>query len=264
MKKTHEFACRNLEVGYDSRTIIQGINASIPPGKVTVIIGNNGCGKSTLLKSFARLLKPFSGGVYLDEKDIQDYPPKDLAKKVGLLPQSPLLPQGIRVADLVSRGRYPHRQALKGLSQDDYRAIHRAMELTRTSELADRYVEALSGGQRQRVWIAMALAQETDILLLDEPTTYLDIAYQLEVLNLLQDLNREEGVTIAMVLHDINFAARYADYMIALHDGKIVAEGTAQEVVCREVIREVFDMDARIMEDPVVGSPMVVPIGLDR
>ena len=264
MKKTHKFYGQGLKVGYESKTILHGIDVSIPPGKVTVIIGNNGCGKSTLLKSLARLLKPFSGGVYLDGLDISKYHPKELAKNLGLLPQSPLLPQGIKVADLVSRGRFPHRKALQGLTGYDYEAIKKAMDLTRTLDLADRYVEALSGGQRQRVWIAMALAQETDILLLDEPTTYLDIAYQLEVLTLLQDLNRKEGVTIVMVLHDINFAARYADHMIALHDGRIVAEGSAKEVVCKEVIQEVFDMDAEIIEDPVVGSPMVVPIGLHR
>lgn len=251
----------DLTTGYEGRTIIEGMDIAIPGGKVSVIIGGNGCGKSTLLKTLARLIRPTGGQVLVDGRAIHEIPTKKLAQRLGLLPQSSLTPDGIRVCDLVARGRFPYQSLMRRLQMSDYEAVHEAMELMGVAELSERQVDALSGGQRQRVWIAMALAQQTDILLLDEPTTYLDIAYQVEILDLLSELNRTRGTTIVMVLHDINLSARYADHIFALRQGALVREGTPREVVTPELMRAVYDLDCVVIDDPVAGTPMVVPKG---
>lgn len=261
MKTMHSFQTHNLVAGYDNKTILHGISLAIPSNKISIIIGANGCGKSTLLKTMARLIKPISGQVMLDEQSINKIPPKQLARVLGLLPQSPIVPEGITVADLVGRGRFPHHSFLKGWSTADYEAVAEAMEIMNITEFADSHIDELSGGQRQRVWIAMALAQQTDILFLDEPTTYLDITYQVEILDLLTDLNRKRGTTIVMVLHDINLSARYADHIFALHEGKLISEGTPSQVITSELIKRIFDLNCIVTQDPVSDSPSVVPIG---
>lgn len=261
MKSTHTFQTENLVAGYDNKAILQGVSLAIPSNKISIIIGSNGCGKSTLLKTMARLIKPISGQVMLDDKSINKIPPKQLARVLGLLPQSPIVPEGITVADLVGRGRFPHQSFLKGWSTEDYDAVAEAMEMMNITELSDSHIDELSGGQRQRVWIAMALAQQTDILFLDEPTTYLDITYQVEILDLLTDLNRKYGTTIVMVLHDINLSARYADYIFALHKGRLVSEGTPANVITSELIKDIFNLNCVVTQDPVSDSPSVVPIG---
>ncbi len=261
MKPTHTFRAEQITAGYDNKTILQDVSVTIPSNKISIIIGANGCGKSTLLKTLARLITPTSGQVTLDGQAIQKMPPKQLAKILGLLPQSPIVPEGITVADLVGRGRFPHHSFLKGWSKKDYEAVAEAMEMMNITEFADRHIDELSGGQRQRVWIAMALAQQTDILFLDEPTTYLDITYQVEILDLLTDLNRKYGTTIVMVLHDINLSARYADYIFALHEGKLVAEGPPSDIITNSLIKDIFALDCMVIEDPVSNSPSVVPIG---
>jgi iron complex transport system ATP-binding protein len=226
-----------------------------------MIVGANACGKSTLLRGLSRLLKPAGGTVTLDGKDIHSRPAKELARILGLLPQHPTAPDGILVRDLVGRGRYPHQGFFRSWSTDDHLAVQRALEATETLELAERNVDELSGGQRQRVWIAMALAQETEVLLLDEPTTYLDLAHQVEVLDLITDLNRRRGTTVAIVLHDLNLAARYADHVIAMKGGRIVAEGTSADVVTEDLVRDVFGLDSRVLPDPISGTPLIIPLG---
>lgn len=260
-KKQHIFEAKNIVTGYDKKIIIDGIDITIPSNKISVIIGANACGKSTLLKILARLIKPKSGDVIIDGKKITSMPSKELAKVLGLLPQSPVVPEGITVSDLVSRGRFPYQTLLKGMDQTDFDAVEEALEIMGITELANRSVDELSGGQRQRVWIAMALAQQTDILLLDEPTTYLDITYQVEILDLLTDLNRKRGTTIVMVLHDINLSARYADYIFALRKGKLIDQGTPSEVITSELIDKVFGLDCTVIKDPVSSSPFIVPRG---
>ncbi|MDO5518050.1 MAG: ABC transporter ATP-binding protein [Clostridium sp.] len=255
------FEGRNIVTGYDKKVIIDGISVTIPSNKISVIIGANACGKSTLLKTLARLIKPMSGDVVIDGRKITSMPSKKLAQTLGLLPQSPVVPEGITVWDLVSRGRFPYQSALKGMDKTDFEAVEEALEIMGISELAQRCVDELSGGQRQRVWIAMALAQQTDILLLDEPTTYLDITYQVEILDLLTDLNRRRGTTIVMVLHDINLSARYADYIFALRRGSLISHGAPSDVITSDLIKEVFDMDCVVIEDPVSCSPLIVPMG---
>ena len=255
----HELAGCGLSCGYGGRPVVNKVNLSLPKGKVSVIIGGNGCGKSTLLKTLARLLDPVGGSVVLDGRDVHRMPTKELARTLGLLPQSPLVPEGIHVSDLVARGRYPHRSLLQPLQDEDLRIIAESLDMVGIASLADRPVDELSGGQRQRMWIAMALAQQTDILLLDEPTTYLDVAYQLDILDTLGQINRERGVTIAMVLHDINMAARYADHMYALAGGSIVAEGTPCEVVTPSVLAKVFGLECVVIDDPVSHTPLMVP-----
>lgn len=232
-----------------------------PVGVITGILGANACGKSTLLKTVARLLKPTSGKITLDGKSIDSFPSKQLARVLGLLPQTPIVPEGIVVADLVSRGRFPHQAFLKGLSREDYEAVEEALDIMGITALANRRLDELSGGQRQRVWIAMALAQQTDILLLDEPTTYLDITYQVEILDLLTDLNKKKGTTIVMVLHDINLSARYADYIFALREGTLIAEGKPSDVITEELIQTVYEMNSSVIRDPVSASPYVLPKG---
>ncbi len=252
-------AARNIISGYEKKVVVSGVSIAIPDGKISVIVGANACGKSTLLKTFARLLKPMAGSVVLDGRDIHSMPTKKLAQKLGLLPQSPIVPEGIAVSDLVARGRFPHQTFLRGMGKGDYAAVEDALNTMGIAELANRSVDELSGGQRQRVWIAMALAQETDILLLDEPTTYLDITYQIEILDLLADLNRKRGVTIVMVLHDINLSARYADQIFALRAGKLLAQGIPSEIITPELIRDVFGLECIVIKDPLSHSPIIVP-----
>ena len=259
--KDHVLKAEHIQVGYDKKIIINDMSLKIPDHKITVIIGSNGCGKSTLLKTFARLLHPVKGKILLDDAEYSSMPPKKLARIIGLLPQSPLVPEGIKVSDLISRGRYPYQEAFRGLTGEDYAAVDEAMEMMGVTEYADRNVDELSGGQRQRVWIAMALAQQTDILFLDEPTTYLDITYQVEILDLLTELNQKRKTTIVMVLHDINLSARYADYLFALRNGELIAEGSPEEIVSETLIRDVFRLKCVVTKDPVSGSPFIVPCG---
>ncbi|GAE95116.1 iron compound ABC uptake transporter ATP-binding protein PiaD [Gracilibacillus boraciitolerans JCM 21714] len=261
MKPTHVFQAEQAVAGYDNEMIIQGVSLVIPSNQISVIIGANACGKSTLLKSMARLIKPSSGDITLDGKSIGKIPSKQLARVLGLLPQSPIVPEGISVADLVGRGRFPHQSLFRGWTKKDYEAVADAMDIMNITELANQSIDELSGGQRQRVWIAMALAQQTDILFLDEPTTFLDITYQIEILDLLTDLNRKHGTTIVMVLHDINLSARYADYIFALSKGKLIAEGAPSKVITGSLIKDIFGLDCTVIKDPVSGSPSVVPIG---
>jgi iron complex transport system ATP-binding protein len=227
-------------------------------------VGANACGKSTLLRSMSRLLPPRAGRVLLDGRAVHRMPAKELARTLGLLPQSPIAPEGITVADLVGRGRHPHQGVFSRWSREDDAAVAAALEATQTTALADRAVDELSGGQRQRVWIAMALAQQTDLLLLDEPTTFLDVAHQVEVLDLLTDLNRTRGTTIVMVLHDLNLAARYADHLVALAAGRIHAAGTPADVLTEDCVRAVFGLDSRVIVDPTSGAPLMLPLGRHR
>lgn len=261
MKPTHVFQAEQLVAGYDNKTVIQEISLVIPSNKISVIIGANGCGKSTLLKTLARLIKPTAGTITLDGKPLNKIPSKQLARVIGLLPQSPIVPEGISVTDLVGRGRFPHQTLFNGWSKKDYEAVADAMSIMNITEFANHNIDELSGGQRQRVWIAMALAQQTDILFLDEPTTFLDITYQVEILDLLTDLNRKHGTTIVMVLHDINLSARYADHIFALDKGKLVAEGEPTEVITNRMVKEIFGLDSTVIKDPLSGSPLVVPKG---
>jgi len=257
----HRLAAEALTLAYGDRTIVERLDLRVPPGRITAIVGANGCGKSTLLRALARLLSPREGQVVLDGRALHTRPSKEVARTLGLLPQSPIAPEGIAVADLVGRGRHPHQKLLARWNERDYTVVAQSLAATGIADLADRSVDELSGGQRQRAWIAMALAQETDILLLDEPTTFLDVAHQVEVLDLLTDLNRERGTTIVMVLHDMNMAARYADHLFAMRDGTLVASGPPSTVMTSELIREVFDLDAVVIPDPVSGSPIVLPRG---
>lgn len=251
-----------LHVGYGDRSIIKNLNLTIPDKKITTIIGANGCGKSTLLKALTRIIPYQSGSVLLDGKEISREKTKTVAKKMAILPQTPESSNGLTVGELVSYGRFPYQNGLGRLTKRDYEVIDWALEVTGTAEYKYRPMDALSGGQRQRVWIAMVLAQETNIIFLDEPTTYLDMAHQLEVLELLQRLNREQHRTIVMVLHDLNQAARFADYIITLKDGEIVKAGTCEEVIVPEVLREVFRIDAVIGRDPRTGKPMCISYNL--
>ncbi|MBF4569468.1 ABC transporter ATP-binding protein [Plantibacter sp. VKM Ac-2880] len=261
MTTDHQLLVEQLTLGYGDRTVIEHLDLAVPPGKVTAIVGANACGKSTLLRSMSRLLAPRGGRVVLDGKEVHRTPAKQLARTLGLLPQSPIAPEGITVADLVGRGRHPHQGILSRWSTEDDVAVAAALDATETSELADRHVDELSGGQRQRVWIAMALAQQTDLLLLDEPTTFLDVSHQIEVLDLLTDLNRSRGTTIVMVLHDLNLAARYADHLIALAGGRLHAAGTPHEVLTEATVRAVFGLQNQVITDPTSGKPLMLPIG---
>ena len=257
----HVLAADHLSLGYDERAVVHDLSLTIPAGQVTTIVGANACGKSTLLRGLARLLTPSAGAVLLDGRAIAERPTREVARVMGLLPQSPVVPEGIAVADLVGRGRYPHQGWFRQWSAADERAVAHALAATDTLDLADRSVDELSGGQRQRVWIAMALAQETDILLLDEPTTFLDVAHQIDVLDLLSDLNLQRGTTIVTVLHDLNLAARYSDHLVAMKAGRVVAEGAVAEVVSEEMVTAVFSLACRVIVDPVSATPLVVPIG---
>ena len=264
MTAPHALRTESLVAGYGRTPIVDGVSIDVPMHRVSVIVGANACGKSTLLKAMSRLIPAMSGAVILDGKSLDQLPTKDLARTLGLLPQQPVAPEGIAVADLVGRGRHPHQRLFRSWTSDDDRAVTEALAATGVLDLADRAVDELSGGQRQRVWIAMALAQETDILLLDEPTTFLDVSHQIEVLDLLTDLNIRRGTTIVMVLHDINLAARYADHLFALRAGRLVASGAPRDVVTSDLVREVFDLDATVIDDPVSGTPLVLPRGRHR
>lgn len=249
----------DLRLAYDDRVITDGLSVDIPDGVITAIVGANACGKSTLLRALVRLLKPHRGRVLLDGHEIHSIKTKEVARRLGLLPQSPIAPEGITVGDLVARGRSPHQKLLQQWSEADESAVVAALTATNTIELADRAVDELSGGQRQRVWIAMALAQETPILLLDEPTTFLDIAHQIEVLDLVADLNDRRAATVVMVLHDLNQACRYAHHVIAMNGGAVAAAGAPQDVITAELVHEVFGLECIVVDDPVSGTPMVVP-----
>ncbi|GAB7046870.1 ABC transporter ATP-binding protein [Catenuloplanes indicus] len=261
MTTDHTLQAENLTLGYKERVVINDLDLAFPPAKITAIVGANACGKSTLLRSMSRLLAPRTGHVLLDGRQVHRMPAKELARTLGLLPQSPTAPEGITVSDLVGRGRHPHQRMLSRWSKDDDVAVAAALDATHTAELADRAVDELSGGQRQRVWIAMALAQQTDVLLLDEPTTFLDVSHQVEVLDLLTDLNRSRGTTIVMVLHDLNLAARYADHLIALAGGTVHAAGDPADVLTEDCVRAVFGLDSRIIPDPTSGKPLMLPLG---
>jgi iron complex transport system ATP-binding protein len=258
---SHDLRADNLTLGYADTDIVRELDVQIPDGRITVIVGANACGKSTLLRGLARLLAPRGGQVLLDGTSVQDMKSIDVAKVLGLLPQTPVAPDGISVGDLVGRGRYPHQGWFRRWSAEDDAAVAAALEATGTTELEHRNIAELSGGQRQRVWVAMALAQDTDLLLLDEPTTYLDINHQVELLDLLTDLNRQSRKTVVLVLHDLNLACRYADHIIAMKKGAIVAEGPPREVIDAEVVTEVFGLACEVMPDPVSGTPMIVPRG---
>ncbi|MER7231248.1 ABC transporter ATP-binding protein [Streptomyces olivaceus] len=253
-------AARGVTVGYGARPVIDCLDVSVPPGVITTIIGPNGCGKSTLLRTLSRLLKPTGGTVVLDGEDIGTLRTRDVAKKLGLLPQAPVAPDGLTVSDLVARGRHPHQSWLRQWSSDDADVVRRALAMTGVADLADRPVDSLSGGQRQRVWISMTLAQGTDLLLLDEPTTYLDLAHAVDVLDLVDDLH-ESGRTVVMVLHDLNLATRYSDHLVVMRDGAVLAQGHPREVVTADLLHEAFGLRARVIDDPVGDRPLIVPIG---
>ncbi len=258
----NSIATQNLDIAYDNALIVENLEMAIPHNKVTSIIGPNGCGKSTVLKAVGRILKPKKGMVYLNGADISALSTKEIAKKMSILPQTPAAPGGLTVRELVAYGRFPHQNGFGKLTKEDKKVVEWAISATKLSELQHREVNTLSGGQRQRVWIAMALAQQTDLILLDEPTTYLDMAHQLEVLELLYSLNRNQGCTIAMVLHDLNLAARFSDYMIAIRGGKIIQHGTPEEVMIPKVLKETFSIDAEVVHEPRTGRPVCLTYSL--
>lgn len=260
----HRLRAERVSLAYGDLRVVEDLDLAVAPGEVTAVVGANGCGKSTVLRALGRLLAPTGGRVVLDGRDVHRMRSRDVARTLGLLPQSPTAPEGIVVADLVARGRHPHQGLLARWSREDDAAVAEAMAATGVADLADRGVDELSGGQRQRVWIAMALAQQTDLLLLDEPTTFLDVAHQVDVLDLLLDLRDERGTTVVMVLHDLNLAARYADRLVAVRDGRVHAEGRPDEVITPEVVEAVFGLPCRVVPDPVSGTPLVLPIGRHR
>jgi iron complex transport system ATP-binding protein len=253
-----------LTVAYDGNVVVDGLDLLVPRERITAVIGANGCGKSTLLRALARLLKPRAGAVLLDGEEIEKLPSRDVARKLGILPQSPTAPDGLTVEDLVARGRYPHQGLFRQWSPDDEAAVEEALVATAMGDLRERALDELSGGQRQRAWIAMTLAQRTELLLLDEPTTYLDLAHQIDVLDLLDRLADEHGRTVVMVLHDVNQACRYADHLVAMHDGKVHAAGAPGDIVDDELVRTVFGLDAHVAEDPVTGTPLCLPTARPR
>ncbi|MGW7398863.1 ABC transporter ATP-binding protein [Streptomyces cyaneofuscatus] len=256
-----DLRAKDLHLGYDDRAVVTGLDLAVPPGRITAIVGANACGKSTLLRAMARLLAPRAGSVSLDGRALHSIPTRELAQQLGILPQSPVAPEGLTVIDLVNRGRSPHQTWWRQWTKADEQAVHDALAATGTTDLADRAVDELSGGQRQRAWIAMAVAQGTPVLLLDEPTTYLDLAHQIDVLDLVVDLNRREGRTIVMVLHDLNQACRYADHVIAMKKGAIVAEGAPADVITAETVEDVFGLRCQVTTDPVSRTPLVIPVG---
>ena len=252
-------SAKDLTIGYDKKVISEHLDLEVPAGRFTAIIGPNACGKSTLLRALSRLLKPQAGEVLLDGKDINSRPAKEVARRLGLLPQSSIAPDGIAVADLVARGRFPHQKLIRQWSAADEAAVVTAMAATGVTDLSGELVDTLSGGQRQRVWVAMVLAQQTPIVLLDEPTTFLDIAHQIEILELCVRLNREQSTTMVAVLHDLNQASRYADHLVVMKAGRIVEQGDPRAVITAELIEEVFGLGCRIIDDPETGTPLVIP-----
>ena len=254
----------NLSIGYNENLLFENLNLSIPRGEISVFVGSNGCGKSTLLRSIARLLKPQEGSILLEGKEVHSMSSREVAKKMGILPQSPVSPEGLTVHDLVKQGRYPHQSWLKRWTEEDTEKVEAAMKATRVDEFHDKPVDELSGGQRQRAWIAMTLAQDTEIILLDEPTTYLDMTHQIEILDLLFELNETQGRTIIMVLHDLNLASRYAHNIIAIKDGKVFGQGTPENVINCDLVRSVFGMECQVSKDPLFGTPHCVPFGRGR
>jgi iron complex transport system ATP-binding protein len=260
----HSLSAKDLTLSYGDTIIIDNLDIEIPKGEITVLIGGNGCGKSTLLRSLARLLKPKSGNVLLNGEEIARMKTKDIAKKLAILPQSPVTPEGLTVYELVKQGRHPYRSMMKQWSREDEEAVQQALESTNIQHLQDRAVDSLSGGQRQRAWIALTLAQQTDIILLDEPTTYLDMTHQIEILDLLFDLNEQKGHTVVMVLHDLNLASRYAHHMVAVKDKKIYAQGRPEDIITCELVQDVFNMKCNISCDPIFGTPVCVPHGKGR
>lgn len=257
---TASLLARDITLGYGETPIISTLSLEVPDDSFVIIIGPNACGKSTLLRGFARLLRPSTGAVMLDGAEMRSLKPKEAARRLGLLPQSSIAPDGITVADLVGRGRFPHQSAMRTWSSADERAVSEAMAATGVTDLSRRLVDELSGGQRQRVWVAMALAQQTKHLLLDEPTTFLDIAHQIDLMELFADLHRS-GTTLVAVLHDLNHAARYATHLVAMRDGAIVAQGDPREIITAELVEAVYDLPCRVITDPVSGAPLVLPIG---
>lgn len=255
---------RQLTLSYGDRNIIETLDLNIPRGKITVFIGSNGSGKSTLLRSLARLLKPKEGAILLEGESIAKRSTKEVAKRLAILPQGPTAPEGLTVLQLVKQGRYPYQNWLQQWSEDDEKMVNRALEATQLTALANRPVDSLSGGQRQRAWIAMTLAQGTETILLDEPTTYLDMSHQIEILDLLFELNETEQRTIVMVLHDLNLACRYAHHIVAVHNSTVVAEGSPDDVLTTDLVRTVFDMDCQITLDPLYGTPMCIPYSKSR
>ncbi|MBZ8176733.1 ATP-binding cassette domain-containing protein [Corynebacterium poyangense] len=252
-------SAKNLTVAYGEKTILSGVDISFPAGRVSTIIGPNGCGKSTLLKSVARIIPAQSGSIEVGGDDALAMKRRQLAKKIALLPQTPMAPPGLPVADLVARGRHPHQSWIRQWSATDEEVVYTALKFTGSEDLADQPIDALSGGQRQRVWISMVLAQNTDVLFLDEPTTYLDLSHSIEVLNLVQHLKKTLGRTIVMVLHDLNLAVRYSDHLVVMAQGRILAEGTPQDIMIPQLLEQVFGLDALVVEDPAVGGPLIVP-----
>ncbi|MFD2656006.1 ABC transporter ATP-binding protein [Gracilibacillus thailandensis] len=255
---------KDLTLGYGDEIIIDELDITIPKGEITVFIGGNGCGKSTLLRSLARLLKPKQGDVVLNGEDIAKVPTKEVAKQLAILPQSPISPEGLTVEDLVKQGRHPYKTMFKRWSEEDEKAVVEALDATNMTDLKDRAVDSLSGGQRQRAWIAMTLAQGTDTILLDEPTTYLDMTHQIEILDLLFELNERRNSTIVMVLHDLNLACRYAHHIVAIKDKQVYAQGKPEEIVNCSLVHDVFQMKADVMYDPMFGTPMCIPHGRGR
>ncbi|WP_096187716.1 ABC transporter ATP-binding protein [Evansella halocellulosilytica] len=254
----------DLSVGYNDQYLFEKLNLTIPRGQISVFVGSNGCGKSTLLRSIARLLKPAEGSVLMEGKDVNRMSSREVAKKMGILPQSPVSPEGLTVYDLVKQGRYPHQSWLKKWTEVDTEKVEEAMKATRVYELKDRPVDELSGGQRQRAWIAMTLAQDTEVILLDEPTTFLDMTHQIEILDLLFELNEKDSRTIIMVLHDINLASRYAHNIIAIKDGAVFNQGSPENIIDCNLVREVFDMECQVAKDPIFGTPHCIPFGRGR
>ena len=261
---TVELRATGLRLAYDDRVVVPDLSLLVPPGRITAIVGANACGKSTLLRALARLLVPRAGSVSLDGRSVHSMPTRAVARELGILPQAPVAPDGLTVLDLVTRGRSPHQSWWRQWSSGDEAAVTAALRATELTDLAERPVDELSGGQRQRAWIAMAIAQETPVLLLDEPTTFLDLAHQIDVLDLVVDLNRDEARTIVMVLHDLNQACRYADHVIAMKDGEIAAQGEPAEVITPATVEEVFDLTCQVTTDPVSGTPLVIPVGRHR
>ncbi|WP_158736019.1 ABC transporter ATP-binding protein [Alteribacillus sp. YIM 98480] len=255
---------KNVTIGYGDTTIIDSLDVAIPKGKVTVLIGGNGCGKSTLLRSLSRLLKPDAGQIILEGADISKMRTKEIAKKMAVLPQSPTAPEGLTVLQLVKQGRYPYQSWAKQWSKKDEEAVTKALEAANMADFQDRPVDSLSGGQRQRAWIAMILAQNTETLFLDEPTTYLDMTHQIDILDLLFDLNKQNGRTIVMVLHDLNLACRYADHIIAIKDKTIYSQGKPEDIISCDLVRNVFQMECQVTEDPLFGTPLCIPYGKGR